>query len=107
MPACQPTSSISPPNAIAFAAFGVAPGRIYVDHDLTGTNRERPDLHQALVACRAGTHSRNKARSAHALAPDARAIADVLTQRAVKINLGGSVHDPANPVGRLLFKSWR
>ncbi|MEA2181648.1 MAG: hypothetical protein QOF69_833, partial [Solirubrobacteraceae bacterium] len=24
-----------------------------------------------------------------------------------KLNLGGSVHDPADPVGRLLFKSWR
>jgi hypothetical protein len=26
------------------AALGVAPNRIYVDHGLTGTNRERPDL---------------------------------------------------------------
>jgi DNA invertase Pin-like site-specific DNA recombinase len=35
--------------------------------------------------------------------PDARAIADELTQRSVKLNLGGSVHDPTDPVGRLLF----
>ena len=35
--------------------------------------------------------------------PDARAIADELTQREVKLNLGGSVHDPTDPVERLLF----
>ena len=35
--------------------------------------------------------------------PDARDIADELTARQVKLNLGGSVHDPSDPVGRLLF----
>jgi len=35
--------------------------------------------------------------------PDARAIADELTACHVKLNLGGSVHDPTDPVGRLLF----
>jgi DNA invertase Pin-like site-specific DNA recombinase len=35
--------------------------------------------------------------------PDARAIADELTAGQVKLNLGGSVHDPTDPVGRLLF----
>lgn len=35
-------------------ALGVAAERIYVDHGLTGTNRERPGLHQALAACRTG-----------------------------------------------------
>ena len=35
--------------------------------------------------------------------PDARAIADELTTRQVKLNLGGSVHEPTDPVGRLLF----
>ncbi|MDQ5832680.1 MAG: hypothetical protein M3550_06445, partial [Actinomycetota bacterium] len=35
--------------------------------------------------------------------PDARAIADELTSRHVKLNLGGSVHDPTDPLGRLLF----
>jgi DNA invertase Pin-like site-specific DNA recombinase len=35
--------------------------------------------------------------------PDARAIADDLTQRQVRLNLGGSVYDPTDPVGRLLF----
>jgi DNA invertase Pin-like site-specific DNA recombinase len=35
--------------------------------------------------------------------PDAREIADELTAREVKLNLGGSVHDPTDPIGRLLF----
>jgi hypothetical protein len=35
-------------------ALGVDPGRIYVDHGLTGTNRERPGLREALAACREG-----------------------------------------------------
>jgi len=36
--------------------------------------------------------------------PDARAIADELTVRQVRLNLGGSVYDPTDPVGHLLFK---
>ena len=35
--------------------------------------------------------------------PDARDILDDLTRRNVKLSLGGSVHDPTDPVGRLLF----
>lgn len=35
--------------------------------------------------------------------PDARAIAEELTAREVKLALGSSVHDPTDPVGRLLF----
>jgi DNA invertase Pin-like site-specific DNA recombinase len=35
--------------------------------------------------------------------PDARAILEDLTRREVKLSLGGSVHDPTDPVGRLLF----
>ena len=37
-----------------FLALGVETERIYVDHGLTGTNRERPGLREALAACRAG-----------------------------------------------------
>jgi DNA invertase Pin-like site-specific DNA recombinase len=86
------------------AALGVAPNRIYVDHGLTGTNRERPGLREALAACREGdtlvvTKLDRLARSL----PDARAIADELTVRQVSLNLGGSVYDPTDPVGRLLF----
>ena len=39
------------------AALGVAANRVYVDHGLTGTNRERPGLREALAACREGDTS--------------------------------------------------
>ena len=85
-------------------ALGVAASRVYVDQGLTGTNRERPGLREALAACREGdtlvvTKLDRLARSL----PDARAIADELTHRQVRLNLGGSVYDPNDPVGRLLF----
>jgi DNA invertase Pin-like site-specific DNA recombinase len=38
----------------ALAALGLEPDRVYVDHGLTGTNRNRPGLREALAACRAG-----------------------------------------------------
>ena len=71
---------------------------------MSGTTRERPGLRQALAACRAGdelvvTKLDRLARSL----PDARDSVDDLTRRHVKLNLGGSVHDPDDPVGRLLF----
>jgi DNA invertase Pin-like site-specific DNA recombinase len=86
------------------ARLGVEPERIYVDHGLTGTTRARPGLREALAACRDGdtlvvTKLDRLARSL----PDARDIADELTARQVKLNLGGSVHNPTDPVGRLLF----
>ena len=37
--------------------------------------------------------------------PDARDIADELTRRQVKLSIGGSVHDPTDPVGELLFSA--
>ncbi|HEU0102237.1 MAG TPA: recombinase family protein [Mycobacteriales bacterium] len=85
-------------------ALGVAVPRIYVDHGLTGTNQERPGLREALAACREGdtlvvTKLDRLARSL----PDARAIADELTARQVKLSLGGAVYDPTDAVGRLLF----
>jgi len=36
----------------ALRALGVTPKRIYVDHGLTGTNRDRRGLREALAACR-------------------------------------------------------
>jgi hypothetical protein len=36
------------------ACAGVGDDRIYVDHGLTGANRDRPGLRVALAACRAG-----------------------------------------------------
>jgi DNA invertase Pin-like site-specific DNA recombinase len=88
----------------ALLGMGVAEDRIYVDHGLTGVNRDRPGLREAYAACREGdtlvvTKLDRLARSLM----DARNIIDELTDRGVKLNLGGSVHDPTDPVGRLLF----
>ena len=38
----------------ALGALGVQPDRIYVDHGITGTHRQRPGLREALAACRPG-----------------------------------------------------
>ncbi len=35
----------------ALAVLGVEAARVYVDHGLTGTNRARPGLREALAAC--------------------------------------------------------
>jgi DNA invertase Pin-like site-specific DNA recombinase len=88
----------------ALTALGVKPNRIYVDHGLTGTNRARPGLREALAACRSGdtlvvTKLDRLARSL----TDARNIVGKLTRAGVKLNIGGSLHDPTDPVGRLLF----
>lgn len=88
----------------ALAALGDTSERIYVDHGLTGTNRARPGLREVMAACRAGdvlvvTKLDRLARSL----PDARDIVAELTAREVKLSLGGSMHDPTDPVGRLLF----
>jgi DNA invertase Pin-like site-specific DNA recombinase len=88
----------------ALTALGVQPARIYTDHGLTGTSRARPGLREALAACRAGdtlvvTKLDRLARSL----PDARDIAGELTSAGVKLNIGGSLHNPDDPVGRLLF----
>jgi Resolvase, N terminal domain len=43
----------------ALAALGVAPDRVYVDHGLTGTNRDRPGLRESrprLGSLRVGLH---------------------------------------------------
>jgi len=88
----------------ALHAFGVGDDRIYVDHGLTGTNRDRPGLRLALAACRSGdtlivTKLDRLARSL----PDARDILTELTAKNVRLSLGGSLHDPTDPGGRLLF----
>ena len=75
--------------------LGVDAQRIYVDYGLTGTNRDRPGLREELAAVREGdmlvvSKLDRLARSV----PDARAIADELTGRKVKLDIGGSVYHP-------------
>ena len=70
----------------ALLALGVAENRIYTDHGLTGMNRARPGLDRL-------------ARSV----PDARAIADRLRERGVKLVLGRALYDPDDPMGKMFF----
>jgi len=88
----------------ALEALGVAPERIYTDHGLSGTNRARPGLDQALAAARAGdTLVVPKLNRLARSVPDARSIADGLVGRGVRLALGTSVYDPADPIGRMFF----
>jgi DNA invertase Pin-like site-specific DNA recombinase len=84
--------------------LGVAENRVYLDHGLTGTNRKRPGLDQALAAVRAGdTLVVPKLDRLARSVPDARAIGDDLADRGIKLSLGGQVYDPADPMGKMFF----
>lgn len=88
----------------ALRVLGVAEDRIYTDYGLTGTNRARPGLDQALAAVREGDvlvvpKLDRLARSV----PDARAIAEQLEKKGVKLALGTSLYDPTDPMGKMFF----
>ena len=88
----------------ALTELGVAADRIYVDHGLTGTNRARPGLNQALAAVRKGdTLVVPKLDRLARSVPDARSIADDLADRGVTLALGQSRYDPADPMGKMFF----
>ena len=88
----------------ALTALGVPHDRIYLDKGLTGTSRARPGLDQALAAVRSGDilvvpKLDRLARSV----PDARHIGDSLVARGIKLSLGGTIYDPADPLGKMFF----
>ena len=88
----------------ALLELGVAEDRIYTDHGLTGTTRARPGLDQALAAVRAGdTLVVPKLDRLARSVPDARAIADRLRERGVKLALGSALYDPGDPMGKMFF----
>lgn len=88
----------------ALLGLGVTAERIYTDHGFTGTNRARPGLDQALAAVRKGdTLVVPKLDRLARSVPDARAIGDSLAARGVKLQIGSSVHDPNDPMGKLFF----
>jgi DNA invertase Pin-like site-specific DNA recombinase len=87
----------------ALATLGVTPEKTFTGQGFTGANRAQPGLREALAACRDGetlvvTKLDRLARSLR----DAKDIVDELTRREVKLSIGGSVHDPTDPVGLLL-----
>lgn len=74
-----------------------------------GTHRHQPcpawpGLDQALAAVRAGdTLVVPKLDRLARSVPDARDIGDTLVARGVRLSLGGSVYDPADPMSKLFF----
>lgn len=88
----------------ALLALGVPVDGVFTDKGMTGTRRDRPGLTSVLAACRPGdtlvvTKLDRLARSLR----DATDIAEELTRRQVRLNIGGAIYDPTDPVGRLLF----
>ena len=88
----------------ALQDLGVSLGYIYTDHGFTGTSRARPGLDQALAAVRHGdTLVVAKLDRLARSVPDARAIADQLSAKGVRLALGQTVYDPADPMGKMFF----
>jgi DNA invertase Pin-like site-specific DNA recombinase len=84
--------------------LGVSEDRIYLDKGLTGTSRARSGLDQALAAVRAGdTLVVPKLDRLARSVPDARDIGDTLVSRGVRLSLGGSIYDPADPMSKMFF----
>ena len=81
----------------ALAALGVDPKRIYLDHGLTGTNRNRPGLRQAMAACRQG----DQTRSLLLLSDGA-----YLEDQARALNLGGTQWGMMNETGNYPGQPW-
>lgn len=85
-------------------ALGVEPDRIYTDVGLSGTNRDRPGLREALAALREDdvlvvTKLDRLARSI----TDAHSIAAEIEQRGASLSLAGSTYDSRDPMGKMLF----
>ena len=88
----------------ALHALGVPPDRVYIDHGISGTKRERPGLDQALAAVRTGdTLVVPKLDRLARSVPDARDIGDTLAKRGVSLSLGSQIYDPDDPMGKLFF----
>jgi DNA invertase Pin-like site-specific DNA recombinase len=89
---------------IVLGGLGVGDDRIYLDHGLTGATRRRPGLDQALAAVRCGdTLVVPKLDRLARSVPDARDIGDSLAGRGVRLSLGGTIYDPADPLGKMFF----
>jgi hypothetical protein len=80
----------------ALFAFGASLEKTFTDQGLTGANKSRPGLREALAAC-PGRGLRTKlGRWARSLR-DAKCIGDELTRREAMLSIGRSVRDPPVP----------
>ena len=77
--------------------------QLYTD-TVSGSVTTRPGLTQALSHLRAGdTLVVPKLDRLARSVPDARDIGDSLIARGIKLSLGGSLYDPADPMGKMFF----
>ena len=84
--------------------LGVDRDLIYFDKGLTGRNRHRPGLEKALAAVHDGfTLVVPKLDRLARSVPDARAIAEEIEQRGARLQLGATVYDPQDPMGKMFF----
>jgi DNA invertase Pin-like site-specific DNA recombinase len=84
--------------------LGVSDDRVYLHHGMTGRNRKRPGLEQALAAVREGdTLVVPKLDRLARSVPDARAIGDSLSASGVRLSIGGTVYDPTDPMEKMFF----
>ncbi|MFF1251487.1 recombinase family protein [Pseudarthrobacter sp. NPDC058329] len=84
--------------------MGVEEAQIFIDHGLTGANRVAPGSVKRWRRAELATRSWSLSSAgwpAHFSV--AKNIADELTAKGVVLRLGGSTHDPTDPVDRLLF----
>ncbi|GAA3930879.1 hypothetical protein GCM10023085_10320 [Actinomadura viridis] len=80
--------------------LGVIGDRIVVDEGLTGPERERPGLDQALAAVRAGDTLVVPTLDRLARSVPARDNGDSPVARAVALSLVGQPYDPTDPMGK-------
>jgi DNA invertase Pin-like site-specific DNA recombinase len=86
--------------------LGVPADQIYLDRAYSGPTRARPGLDQALAAVRTGdTLVVPKLDRLARSVPDARQIGDSLAARAIRLQLGTMVYDPADPMGKMFFNT--
>ena len=76
--------------------LGVPADRIHLDKGLTGTTRARPGLDQALGDTLVVPKLDRLARSVS----DARDLGDTLVTCGVRLSLGGTIYDPADPMSK-------
>ena len=88
------------------ADLGVDRARIYTDKRTGRSMKNRPGLTQAIAALRPGdvlvvTKLDRLARSV----PDARDLVGQVYEKGAALQLGPSLHDPEDPVGKFLFNA--
>lgn len=88
----------------ALKNLGVPEERVYTDKGFSGRNRNRPGLDQALAACHEGaTLCVTKLDRLGRSAGDLHAISADLQSKGARLSVGGALHDPNDPMGKMFY----